>query len=677
MRQRQRSQDEEEEFERWLHAEKVQKPALLQPRQPVPVVKQSKLQSNYPSMIRIPSRDEYDTVRPKTDERTFESKPFDENTLYDKSVELGEFTLRLEDTFGVEKEPKRNNDDDTFEKIYTAMEEENNTLESSVELNAYSSSWSKRVDPPTKPDPETIVEHYQRGRKSIQQGSDSVFRSHQKTDSTDIVSPTVAMDRRLSSRLKTRTESGSRIRDTSRNQRADSRRNRSASRTHREHSIQRTPTMQSTVTSPTGNQSHRSPSRGISRSRRSRSRSTSIAPQMIDDQHNANLFRGAALIREQLLRSMSSADEAMEQAEREDERLKQLQDDYRATCRISRETTRAQSSEKNESPIQSKISTPSRSSNARNAASLTSTPNSHDSSMFESESRRLDNIIGMFASNGSSTGSNELKIEVISPTSSLGLSSPMSQAMSYTNDNAHSPMQNITRSKNTDGRSFFQDGDENVATPIEMTQTLEQTHRMQHTMEVDEALAHAQQAGPFWRSLVGNHVRFPSNWIGVLPPTSPPIYSQNFFKWSKWYYVARHRVKGDKRLNSREFGVRSRSSGGRILMRMVIREIQTQQVCREIAIGCFHPNSKGIRKGDPSPDAEDVREVWMAVRWLMDIDDNEPKLDLRDEEGVVDNFLMQKRKTLDPMTMGSTLGHRKAVNNENVRAVSRMFTMTF
>jgi hypothetical protein len=297
--------------------------------------------------------------------------------------------------------------------------------------------------------------------------------------------------------------------------------------------------------------------------------------------------------------------------------------------------------------------------------------------MFESESRRLDNIIGMFASNGSSTGSNELKIEVISPTSSLGLSTPMSQAISCTNDNAHSPMQNITRSKNTDGRSFFQDGDENVATPIEMTQTLEQTHRMQHTMEVDEALAHAQQAGPFWRSLVGNHVRFPSNWIGVLPPTSPPIYSQNFFKWSKWYYVARHRVKGDKRLNSREFGVRSRSSGGRILMRMLIREIQTQQVCREIAIGCFHPNSKGIRKGDPSPDAEDVREVWMAVRWLMDIDDNEPKLDLRDEEGVVDNFLMQKRKTLDPMTMGSTLGHRKAVNNENVRAVSRVFTLTF
>lgn len=283
----------------------------------------------------------------------------------------------------------------------------------------------------------------------------------------------------------------------------------------------------------------------------------------------------------------------------------------------------------------------------------------------------------MFASNGSSTGSNELKIDVISPTSSLGLSSPQSQAMSCSNDNAQSPMQNITRSMNTVGRTFFQEGDEDVATPIEMTQTLEQTHRMQHTMEVDEALAHAQKAGPFWRSLVGNHVRFPSSWISVLPPTSPPIYSQNFFKWSKWYYVARHRVKGDKRLNSREFGVRSRSSGGRILMRMVIREVQTQQVCREIAIGCFHPNSKGIRKGDPSPEAEEVREIWMAVRWLMDIDDNEPKIDLREDEGVVDNFLMQKKKALDSLTMGSTLGHRKAVNNENVRAVSMKYCLTF
>ena len=109
-------------------------------------------------------------------------------------------------------------------------------------------------------------------------------------------------------------------------------------------------------------------------------------------------------------------------------------------------------------------------------------------------------------------------------------------------------------------------------------------------------------------------------------------------------------------------------------MRMVIREMHTQQVCREIAIGCFHPNSKGIRKGDPVPEAEDVREVYMAVRWVMDVNDDEPTLDMREEgndyEGVVDSFLMQRRSTLHYSSMGSALGHRKAVNNENVRAVS-------
>lgn len=108
-------------------------------------------------------------------------------------------------------------------------------------------------------------------------------------------------------------------------------------------------------------------------------------------------------------------------------------------------------------------------------------------------------------------------------------------------------------------------------------------------------------------------------------------------------------------------------------MRMVIRETHSQQVSREVAIGCFHPNSKGIRKGDPTPEAEDVREVWMAVRWLIETDAHEPLLDFRregnDYQGVVDGFLMQKRKALDYDTMGSALGHRKAVNNENVRAI--------
>ena len=109
-------------------------------------------------------------------------------------------------------------------------------------------------------------------------------------------------------------------------------------------------------------------------------------------------------------------------------------------------------------------------------------------------------------------------------------------------------------------------------------------------------------------------------------------------------------------------------------MRLVVREMHTQQVCREVAIGCYHPSSKGIRKGDPTPENEDVREVWMSVRWLMDDVEDEPVPDLRKEgqnyEGVVDGFLMQKKKSLDYSSMGSALGHKKAVNNENVRAVS-------
>ena len=71
-----------------------------------------------------------------------------------------------------------------------------------------------------------------------------------------------------------------------------------------------------------------------------------------------------------------------------------------------------------------------------------------------------------------------------------------------------------------------------------------------------------------------------------------------------------------------------------------------------------------------------VREVYMAVRWVMEsYEDEPPSFDRRPQvgngcEGVLDNFLMQRRKTLDYDTMGSALGHRKAVNNENVRAVS-------
>ncbi|KAL7542606.1 hypothetical protein ACHAXR_012290 [Thalassiosira sp. AJA248-18] len=439
---------------------------------------------------------------------------------------------------------------------------------------------------------------------------------------------------------------------------------------------------------------NRSTSRSNHRSRRSRSTSIAASSKKEDDYHQS-LFRGAALIREQLLRSMASSDQAMDDAEREFNEEMAERGDRQMQLRAARQSAR-RDIDFDYSVDHSQVGRAAVAADGNNAPSPSSRGGgvrfapSQDSSALETESRRLDTLMTAFTANSSMSSSNagmqEFKRtssdkendlqtrsnenvaqpsgrvidahDVISPTSSLGLSSPTVQRFA-------SPTQ--TNTSNEYASRYFQ-----ADPPKPIVATADNTPNRSRGGEVNEALAHAQRAGIIWRSLVGNHVRFPSKWETILPPTSPRIYSLNH-KWSKWYYVARHRVKGDKRLNSREFGVRSRRSGGRILMRIVVREMHTQQACREIVIGCFHPNSKGIRRGDPLPEAEDVREVWMAVRWLMDVDDDEPMPDLRSEgyayEGVVDNFLLQNGRTLDYGSMGSALGHRKAVNNENVRAI--------
>lgn len=747
MRLRQRAleaQDDEHHHDprRQQQQQQQQQSPHLQAQQHYPV-KQYQPQPNYPTMIEFkPSRDD-------------DCAPFDEQTLDDPPIEEGLGELSLGDTFGFSKNTK--GDDELFEKIYAGNEEEEGTVQSSsVELNPYSpkdsDSQRKRIN-------EDNLYHSQGGNNIMQQGRDSIFRSHwsatanlnpreQQTNANkkQLVSPTVAMDRRLSSRSRAqaqlsavispnssffatdppieRSNTGTTIGRDNMAASTSRSRNRSTSRSHRSprtaDSLQRANTSTSigynssdlatSPTSPTRNRSksrgHRSSSRGTSRRRRSRSRSTSIAPPK--DDYHANLFRGAALIRDQLLRSMASADEAMDEADREfmeemierGDRQQQLQAARLADVQNSLEDLRPRGIDFDHSideglaggwsPNNSNASSPSRSSCARTTASHSLT----GSSAYETESRRLDNIIGIFAANSSTTGSiaecafaiasldkennaqthTQIDNHVTNEATHVISPLPSSQAKSQPQKMAHS----------TNASQYFQqDAPRNVnKEPTEKTvsssakisnSSLEQSRQKSNITAVDEALAHAEKAGPFWRSLVGNHVRFPSKWDGLLPPTSPAIYVHNR-KWSKWYYVARHRVKGDKRLNSMDVGVHSRRSGGRILMRMIIRGIETQQVFREIAIGCFHPNSKGVRKGDPSLEAEDIREIWMSVRWLMDIDDNEPRLDLRAEgrhyEGVVDNFLLQKKKTLDIVTMGSTLGHRKAVNNGNVRAVS-------
>ncbi|KAL3757341.1 hypothetical protein ACHAWU_008502 [Discostella pseudostelligera] len=569
--------------------------------------------------------------------------------------------LSLDDSFGFDDNTKSDGDA-LFEKLYHGeLDEEDGTLQSSIDLNPY-----------------TPKEFGSRGK--WKNSSSQITPSPASKDAIavnenkylNVISPTVAMDRRQSSKPQANAHhttavvsptssvfsapdpvpcTGSALRRTNTNATTPSRPPRSRSKSR----------------------SHRSCSRSAPGRRRSRSRSASVARQK--DDHNSNIFRGAALIREQLLRSMLSADHAMDEAKREfnEEIIEQ-------GC--IRQGIRNKKFEHNgsgdievdgEAMSTRNLSTPLWSNCGRIATTQDTSvcAASHDSSAFETESRRLDNLIGILQSTSFASGSiaESAFKSVLSDKENAHPDddSPVNEKASmhpYVGSRAPSEL-----------NSLIEESPEQLATTEEESHiSLENDQPKHSTAVVDEALAHAQNAGPLWRSLVGNHVRFPSKWDEILPPSSPTIHSINH-KWSRWYYVARHRVKGDKRLNSREFGVRSRRTGGRILLRLVISDMHSQEVCREIAIGCFHPNSKGIRKGDPLPEAEDVREVWMAVRWVMYKDDNVPALYLRDDgggygyEGVVDRFLMQKREALDSSEMGSALGHRKAVNNENVRAV--------
>jgi len=761
---------------------------------------QQQRQPNYPATIEF---------TPSQDYPGHHINHFDETNF---NMSLNE--LSLEDTFGF---AANSNNDDLFERLYTGNDDEDNTYQSSIDLNPYTAKdFGAKLNPTTKqmkqnneklPQNDTMNitnrnTQPQADSKPIQRERDRIFRtpnhephqippppnisSYEKkiNENMQMISPTVAMDRRrkkaqdqaqpnimspnssfftsaspavpgpvksvqsgplqcgtvqcgapsiqrantATSILRNHTATSSILRrnntgTTASSSRSSRNRNRSTSRNHRSRSR--------------GTSISRSGGGGGGGRRRSRSRSISIAahPKKEDDYHQ-NLFRGAKMIREQLLRSMASADQAMDEAEREfmEEMIERGGKTGGGDGQQHKKVEKDDSFDNGD--IDFDYSFDHGKAGDVKTGVVPSPPRgncikpsvSQDSSALETESRRLDNLMSIFVANSCTSSSNvgldtnrspsdkenglqarttfgEVNAPtIISPSSTLGMGSPMSQLMSPTqqakayNEYASQYFQEDAPKPSPASRYFQEDVPKPIATSPSVDsartsaknsnsiarsdhahkqhthpkyQTHKESPRKYQEEEVDEAMAHAQRAGPLWRSLVGNHVRFPSRWDSLLPSTLPPIHSLNQ-KWSKWYYVARHRVKGDKRLNSREFGVRSRRTGGRILMKLVVRGMHSQQVCREIAIGCFHPNSKGVRKGDPLPDAEDVREVWMAARWLMDVEDLEPSLDLRIEdnnyEGVVDNFLMQKKRTLDYGSMGSALGHRKAVNNENVRA---------
>jgi len=176
----------------------------------------------------------------------------------------------------------------------------------------------------------------------------------------------------------------------------------------------------------------------------------------------------------------------------------------------------------------------------------------------------------------------------------------------------------------------------------------------------DQAYRHAQRAGLLWQTLAAQHVRFPGHWWdGARSPQMGMMedYYGNGKGHCDWKYLARHRVYSNPQL--KKF-VRNRASAGRLLLHIVVRDLMTHLPVQDIAIGCFHPNARGIRRSeDPDPREEDCREVWMAVR----------KRCADGAVSAVDRYLTMGRG-IDEVAQKSPLGGKPHISNQNMRAVS-------
>mmetsp|Transcript_34627 Transcript_34627/g.83948 ORF Transcript_34627/g.83948 Transcript_34627/m.83948 type:complete len:608 (+) Transcript_34627:155-1978(+) len=168
-------------------------------------------------------------------------------------------------------------------------------------------------------------------------------------------------------------------------------------------------------------------------------------------------------------------------------------------------------------------------------------------------------------------------------------------------------------------------------------------------LQKDPAFLHAQGAGTLWQSLVSQHVKFPSKWWNGS--RSPPM---GLGERRLWQYIGRHRVGGDQALNRMVF---NRGAAGRILMHLIVKEESTMAPALDVAIGCFHPNARGVRTTTAfEPILEDCRDIWLATRRRFP-DDLDVENSLR--------YHQEKSATLGD----SPLGPKHAVHNGNMRAI--------
>ena len=187
-----------------------------------------------------------------------------------------------------------------------------------------------------------------------------------------------------------------------------------------------------------------------------------------------------------------------------------------------------------------------------------------------------------------------------------------------------------------------------------LVSSVEEMPRVDYSMLLaDPAYLHAQKAGFLWQSLVGQHVRFPSRWWNGA--RSPPMRDDPLDS-SEWQYRGRYTVRGHDALRKL---VRNRGAAGRLLLHIVVQDLMTHKPVQDIAVGCYHPNARGIRKSAAADESlEDCRDVWIAVRKRCSYC-----------VSVLDHLLKQEGDGDKKKFCTSPLGRGRRVTNQNVRVV--------
>lgn len=191
----------------------------------------------------------------------------------------------------------------------------------------------------------------------------------------------------------------------------------------------------------------------------------------------------------------------------------------------------------------------------------------------------------------------------------------------------------------------------------------------------DPAYAHALKAGTLWQSLCSQHVRFPAHWWDGQEPIGPPMGSCKK-RARPWSYLGRHRVQGDAKLIKL---IGNRSSSGRILLHLVVRDDMTGDAMEDICCGCYHPNARGVRtSANFDPKVEDCRDVWIAHRRRVRdrgsdgeylYDDSNNNTAGEDEVTTLESLLRHQNKGRVHLSPLGAQGGKHSVNNQNLRII--------